>query len=34
VLAPILRQGFEMMTGIYWDMGENPPPLEKTGRSA
>ncbi len=27
VLAPILRQGFEMMTGIYWDMGENPPPL-------
>jgi acetylornithine deacetylase/succinyl-diaminopimelate desuccinylase-like protein len=29
VLAPILREGFEMMTGIYWDMGENPPPLEK-----
>ncbi len=27
VLAPILREGFEMMTGIYWDMGENPPPL-------
>jgi acetylornithine deacetylase/succinyl-diaminopimelate desuccinylase-like protein len=29
VLAPILRQGFEMMTGIYWDMGETPPPIER-----
>jgi len=29
VLAPILRQGFEMMTGIYWDMGETPPPIDR-----
>jgi acetylornithine deacetylase/succinyl-diaminopimelate desuccinylase-like protein len=29
VLAPILREGLRMMTGIYWDMGEAPPPLEK-----
>ena len=29
VLAPILRQGFEMMTGIYWDMGETPPPVDR-----
>ncbi len=29
VLAPVLREGFEMMTGIFWDLGEAPPPLEK-----
>jgi acetylornithine deacetylase/succinyl-diaminopimelate desuccinylase-like protein len=27
VLAPILREGLAMMTGLFWDMGETPPPL-------
>ena len=22
VLAPIMREGLQMMTGIYWDLGE------------
>ena len=30
VLAPILREGLRMMTGIYWDMGETPPAVHKT----
>ena len=25
VLAPLLREGFAIMAGIYWDMGEEPP---------
>jgi acetylornithine deacetylase/succinyl-diaminopimelate desuccinylase-like protein len=25
VLAPLLREGLAIMTGIYWDMGEKPP---------
>ncbi|HUK08589.1 MAG TPA: M20 family metallopeptidase [Stellaceae bacterium] len=25
VLAPLLREGFQIMTGLYWDMGEAPP---------
>jgi len=25
VLAPILREGLQMMTGLFWDMGEAPP---------
>src|SRR5579863_6942621 len=25
VLAPLLREGFQIMTGLYWDMGEQPP---------
>jgi hypothetical protein len=27
VLAPILREGLAMMTGLFWDMGEAPPAL-------
>jgi acetylornithine deacetylase/succinyl-diaminopimelate desuccinylase-like protein len=27
VLAPLMREGLQMMTGIFWDMGEEPPPL-------
>lgn len=29
VLAPILREGFRIMTGIFWDMGEAPPLAKK-----
>ena len=29
VLAPLMREGLQMMTGIFWDMGEQPPPLER-----
>jgi len=29
-LAPVLREGLEMMTGLYWDLGETPP--ARTGR--
>jgi len=25
VLAPILREGLQMMTGLFWDLGEAPP---------
>ncbi|MBI3709176.1 MAG: M20 family metallopeptidase [Proteobacteria bacterium] len=28
VLAPILREGLQIMTGIFWDMGESPPKLQ------
>ena len=27
VLAPLMREGLRMMTGLFWDMGETPPPL-------
>ena len=27
VLAPLLREGLAMMTGVFWDMGEAPPAL-------
>jgi len=27
VLAPLMREGLQMMTGIFWDMGEAPPEL-------
>jgi hypothetical protein len=27
VLAPLLREGLAMMTGVFWDMGETPPAL-------
>ena len=25
VLAPLLREGLQIMTGMFWDMGETPP---------
>ena len=25
VLAPLMREGLRMMTGLFWDMGETPP---------
>jgi len=25
VLAPLMREGLCMMTGLFWDMGETPP---------
>lgn len=25
VLAPLMREGLRMMTGLFWDLGENPP---------
>ncbi|MBL8837389.1 MAG: M20 peptidase family dipeptidase, partial [Alphaproteobacteria bacterium] len=25
VLAPLMREGFRIMTGMFWDMGEHPP---------
>ena len=28
-LAPVLREGLQIMTGLYWDLGETPPPLPK-----
>ena len=30
VLAPLMREGLRMMTGLFWDMGETPP----VGRTA
>ena len=27
VLAPLLREGLAIMTGLYWDLGECPPQL-------
>jgi acetylornithine deacetylase/succinyl-diaminopimelate desuccinylase-like protein len=30
VLAPLMREGFQIMTGIYWDMGEQPPVERKS----
>ena len=27
VLAPLLREGLAIMTGMFWDMGETPPKL-------
>jgi len=26
-LAPILREGLQVMTGLFWDLGETPPKL-------
>ena len=32
VLAPLLREGLQMMTGLFWDMGEAPPALAHHGQ--
>jgi acetylornithine deacetylase/succinyl-diaminopimelate desuccinylase-like protein len=29
VLAPLMREGFRMMTGLFWDMGEKSPVTKK-----
>jgi acetylornithine deacetylase/succinyl-diaminopimelate desuccinylase-like protein len=29
VLAPLMREGFRMMTGLFWDMGETPPATKR-----
>jgi acetylornithine deacetylase/succinyl-diaminopimelate desuccinylase-like protein len=29
VLEPLLREGLAIMTGLFWDMGESPPTLER-----
>jgi acetylornithine deacetylase/succinyl-diaminopimelate desuccinylase-like protein len=29
VLEPLLREGLAIMTGLYWDMGESPPVLDR-----
>jgi acetylornithine deacetylase/succinyl-diaminopimelate desuccinylase-like protein len=29
VLAPLMREGFRMMTGLFWDMGEKAPVTKK-----
>ncbi len=26
LLLPVAREGLELMTGLFWDLGENPPP--------
>jgi acetylornithine deacetylase/succinyl-diaminopimelate desuccinylase-like protein len=28
-LAPLLREGLQIMTGLYWDLGSAPPPLPR-----
>ena len=33
VLAPLLREGLQMMTGLFWDLGEAPPPGLSRGLS-
>ncbi|MGH8664951.1 MAG: M20 family metallopeptidase [Burkholderiales bacterium] len=34
VLAPILREGMQMMSGLFWDLGEADLPLERTAATA
>lgn len=29
VLAPLMREGLRMMTGMFWDMGDKPPRFER-----
>jgi hypothetical protein len=30
LLAPLVREGLRLMTGLFWDLAENPP-IDKTG---
>lgn len=34
VLTPILREGLQIMTGLFWDMGEPGTPSKKRGRDS
>ncbi|MDB5923910.1 MAG: hypothetical protein JWN13_2846, partial [Betaproteobacteria bacterium] len=34
VLAPIMREGLQMMTGLFWDLAEDPAAARATDRGA